>query len=522
MTTRISGLASGMDIDSMVKDLMKAERMPLDKLTQKKQLLEWQRDDYRDMNKLLKDFDQFIFTGIGRQSTFLKKTVTSTNEAAVTATSNGSSGNISTTIDVIQLAASRTWIGDPVVDVNANNKPRPGDTKLSSLATLPSDNKLRFKLTKPGASDVVKDGTNDKVFEITIDPTTETIDSLTQKLSNSELGVSAFYESGSGQMIITNKETGLGSKITFAGADAFDTSTQKLFEQLGYQAAGDLTEINETNLGSNAFFTLNGLTMTRSSNSFTVSGVTYNLKSNTTGPVTISASTDSQGIFDSIVKFVDQYNTTIEKINDKVSEERYRTYTPLTDEQRKDLSDKEAELWDAKAKSGMLKGDTILSSGLNQLRSNMYASVNNGKSDYDQLAKIGIQTSANYLEKGKLIITDENKLKDAIAKDPEAVMKLFANSGTTTDTKGIAYRLRDSIDSIIDKVEAKAGNTLRTNNQFAIGKQLIDMNTRITNFNTRLTQVEDRYYRQFTAMEQAISRSNQQSMYLSQQFSSGQ
>ncbi|MCQ6264394.1 flagellar hook-associated protein 2 [Fictibacillus sp. WQ 8-8] len=519
MTTRISGLASGMDIDSMVKDLMKAERVPLDKLTQKKQLLEWQRDDYRDMNKVLKDFDQLIFNGVGRQSTFLKKTVTSTNESAVTATSNGSSGNISTTMDDITLATARTWIGNGVKD--SNGKVPGSDVKLKDAGLLPLNSTLKFNLTKAGATDYVKeaDGTTNKIFSITIDPETETMDSLAKKISDSELGVNAFYDSRSGQMVITNKETGAGSKIKLS-----DSNTQDFFKSLGFttNTYNNLTGNSNSTQGTDATFTLNGLKMTRPSNSFTVSGVTYNLKSNTTDPVTISSSTDSQGVFDSIVKFVDQYNTTIGKINDKVSEERYRTYTPLTDEQRKDLSDKEAELWDAKAKSGMLKGDTILSSGLNQLRSNMYASVNTGKSDYDQLAKIGIQTSANYLEKGKLIITDENKLKDAIAKDPEAVMKLFANNGTTSNTKGIAFRLRDSIDSIMDKVEAKAGNALRTNNQFVIGKQLIDMDTRITNFNTRLTQVEDRYYRQFTAMEQAISCSNQQSMYLSQQFGGGQ
>ena len=60
MVTRIGGLASGMDIDTLVSDLMKAERLPLDKLTQKKQILEWQRDDYRSMNTLLSDFDKYI------------------------------------------------------------------------------------------------------------------------------------------------------------------------------------------------------------------------------------------------------------------------------------------------------------------------------------------------------------------------------------------------------------------------------------------------------------------------------
>ncbi len=72
-TLRISGLASGMDIDKIVSDLMKAERMPLDKLKQKKQLLEWQRDDYRAMNTLLQGLDDYLFSNITLQSSMLKK-----------------------------------------------------------------------------------------------------------------------------------------------------------------------------------------------------------------------------------------------------------------------------------------------------------------------------------------------------------------------------------------------------------------------------------------------------------------
>ena len=73
---RISGLASGMDIDSIVTDLMKAERIPLDKIQQKKTYTEWQRDDYRTMNTALSELDTLIFEGIGKQASFNKKTVT--------------------------------------------------------------------------------------------------------------------------------------------------------------------------------------------------------------------------------------------------------------------------------------------------------------------------------------------------------------------------------------------------------------------------------------------------------------
>ncbi|RZI50135.1 flagellar cap protein FliD, partial [Aeribacillus pallidus] len=70
---RIVGLASGMDIDALVKDLMKAERIPLDKMVQQKQIFEWQRDSYREINKLLDELDRLIFDGVYRLSNFRQK-----------------------------------------------------------------------------------------------------------------------------------------------------------------------------------------------------------------------------------------------------------------------------------------------------------------------------------------------------------------------------------------------------------------------------------------------------------------
>ena len=79
---RIGGLASGMDTDQIIKDLMKAERIPLDKLEQKKQYLEWQRDDYRDMNKMMFDFSNLIFDGVMKQGTYTQKTVNQSNASS--------------------------------------------------------------------------------------------------------------------------------------------------------------------------------------------------------------------------------------------------------------------------------------------------------------------------------------------------------------------------------------------------------------------------------------------------------
>jgi flagellar hook-associated protein 2 len=521
---RIGGLASGMDIDTLVKDLMKAERIPLDKLSQKKTLLEWQRDDYRAMNKLLADFDNLIFDGVMKQSTFLQKKVTSTNEAAVSATATGASSNFTSRIKVTELATARSWISGTIQDTNPSTAIAKKDEKLNTI-TFSNNNKnyitpfdLKFNIQKPGGS---MDTTN--TITVKIDPTVDTLDSIAKKISNSGLGVSAFYDGTSGKFVMTNNSTGAGAEIKVA-----DATTSEFFTSLNYSSAtagsnlddGRLNGAGTTN-GSNAKFDLNGLTgMESISNTVSVAGVKYVLKQTTSSEVVISSSTDTDAIVDSVVKFVDQYNKTIEAINDELSESRFRGYPPLTDEQRKGLSEKEAELWDEKAKSGMLRGDSILSGGLNTIRQELYSNISTGDINYNHLSKIGITTSSNFRDKGKLKI-EETELRKALETNPDAVMKMFTGD-STNNIPGIASKLRETIEKTVKKIELKAGNPSRTNAQFTIGHEIMDMDKRISNFQDRLVQVENRYWRQFQAMESAIQRSNQQAAYLMQQFGGGQ
>jgi flagellar hook-associated protein 2 len=53
---RLSGLASGIDTEAMIKKVMQAERLPVDRLSQKKQILTWERDAYREINRSLLEF----------------------------------------------------------------------------------------------------------------------------------------------------------------------------------------------------------------------------------------------------------------------------------------------------------------------------------------------------------------------------------------------------------------------------------------------------------------------------------
>ncbi|OQP07645.1 flagellar cap protein FliD [Geobacillus sp. 46C-IIa] len=493
---RISGLASGMDIDQIVKDLMKAERMPLDKLQQKKQLLEWQRDDYRAMNTLLQGLDDYLFSNITLQSSMLKKTVSSSNEAVVAATAGSSAANVATTIQVSQVATSAVWLSDAGTRVDKASFSVDADTTLTINVTNGDGSTKQATIT-------VKQGT--------------TLDGLIAQLNgDANLGVSAFYDEQTGRISIMKKETGAQASLVLADQATADFFAQKL----GFTGAAAGQDLTGKTAGQDAQVTINGLTTTRSSNTFTINGVTYTVKG--TGTATVSVSTDVDAMVNAIKGFVDKYNDVIAKINAELKEERYRDYPPLTDEQKEAMTEKQVELWEEKARSGMLRGDSILSSALSQMRMDLYTKVEgaNIPSGFSQLAQLGITTSSNYLDGGKLII-DETKLREKIKENPEAVYQLFNQDGATDAEKGIARRLRDTIKETIGKIEQKAGKTIWTNQQFAIGRDLIQINDQIDRFEDRLKLIEDRYYRQFTAMEEAIQRANQQSMYLMNAFGGG-
>lgn len=495
---RISGLASGMDIDQMVDKLMKAERIPLDQMKQQDQVLKWQRDDYRDINKLLKDFDQSIFDGIFRQSTFLQKTVTSTNENAVSATAAGLKNNTTTRIRVEQLAQAATGVSGDLGEID------PNAALAEQFGNADFGKKFTLNVFQP-------DGTT-KSKEIVFDPEKDSLNDVLKKINDSGLGVTAFYDQHSHHISIATNHTGdneNGAEISVEQTDG------QLFTEVFKFGSTDLA----TN-GRNAKFTLNGLQTERTSNTFTINNITYTLKQETPAgtAVTISTATDVDAIYDKIQDFVDKYNDMIDKINSKLDEKRYRDYPPLTDEQRKEMSDNEIKLWEEKAKSGMLAGDDILPGGLNQMRLDLYSSVKGANPNVDQLTKIGIVTSSDYKEHGKLVIQDPTKLRQAIADNPDAVYQLFDKDGKSFEEKGLAQRLRNTVSDTMKRIEQKAGNNFSTNETFAIGRRIKSKENDIDNLQKRLDEIQERYYRQFTAMEQAIEKANQQSAYLMNAF----
>ncbi|QOQ54632.1 flagellar hook-associated protein 2 [Bacillus amyloliquefaciens] len=497
MVTRITGLNSGLDVDSLVKKLMDAEKQPLNKLNQQKQTLEWKRDAYREMNTQITDMYSTTFNNMLMSTNWNKKTVTS-SDSSVSAVAVSAEQNISTSMSVQQLATPTTYKSSGAINFTS------GQSQT-----------LKFNVTNPG-------DTKPTEVNVTI-AATDKIEDVISKLNSSGLGVTALREKISNgtdyadTIAFTSNKTGEG--FTLAAGD--DATKSFLKDQLGFAVDDTTNELTANAEGKNAKFTFNGLEMTKTSNNFTINGIKYTLNSVTDSnkTVTINSTTDTDGIFNNIKDFVDKYNTLIKNVNAKVTESKYRDYTPLTDDQREAMTDKQVEQWEAKAKSGLLRSDSTLQNGLAEMRIDLYSTVTIDGKKY-QLADFGIETSDNYADQGKLVIKDEAKLKQKITENPSLVAKLFnADSPDTAKTKnpeeqGIARRLKDTLNKMQTQISKQAGTESSVSTSFAIGKSLNEVETNITNMKTKLDDIETRYYKKFSALDTALEKLNSQSSYL--------
>lgn len=477
MSMRIGGLASGLDIDSMVKKLMTAEQVPLNKLNQQRQQTEWKREDYRQVSTRLVSFNDKLST-FNLSSSIDAKTATVTGAPGVTAKATGAASNSVLNVEVQKLASATSVIYQGTA----------GATKISDIY---------------GGSE-----TSIKVGNATINfAAGDDISSLVNKINNSkDSGVTAVYDSKSGSLSLTSKTTGSNAiKLEgglFKGGSG-ENGVNAKFTTTGQKAGDDAKVI------------INGIETTQSSNTFSVNGVDITITAQTpAGQSTqIQVTQDTDKVVDTIKSFVTAYNESLAYMNQEVNEERYRKFLPLTSEQKEAMSDDEIKLWEGKAKSGMLKNDSILNKTVGDMRAALSSDVIvNGQKV--NLAQFGITTGA-YGEKGKLHI-DETKLREALEKDPASATALFGQvNSSDNESNGIFSRIKKINNTALQSLSEKAGTSKVSSDlssaflpQSQMGDQLSTYDKRIQTLQDRLTRVETNYYKQFTAMETAMNKYN--------------
>lgn len=502
---RFSGMASGLDTENMVKELMKARREPMNRLIRQKQVTEWKRDAYREMNNLLMDLrksvDSLRFT-----ANFNKKKAVSENDGAVAANVVGIPKQSSYAVKVVGLAE----------------------------AEMPASFSIDLASSITDTRTAIGGGT----LNLTINGNPVTVngsETLEQVMANikQETGMEATFSGG--KLWITSTS---GMTLDSNGGKAFSVTADGDRSMLKIPATVTSTNpaTSTEKTGRDAEVIINGVTYTSKTNKITVDGVEFTLKQ--AGPaISITNQVDEDSVFNSIKDFVTKYNEIIEKINSKISEKKNKGYQPLLDEEKEALPDKTAEKMEEMAKSGLLLRDSILKTGLDEMRRAISTPlIGTGiNAAFDTLAEIGIGGPPNgkyaYQENGKLYI-DETKLRAAIRNNGAEVTKLFTsfsndpadNAATKYQKSGIAERLYSDLTKVINKVTKEAGSATSVSeyDDSFLGKKMKDEEDEIRRWKDRLIQIENRYYKQFANMETMMSKAQSQSSWFAQMLGQSQ
>ncbi|SDD77100.1 flagellar filament capping protein FliD [Sporomusa acidovorans] len=276
--------------------------------------------------------------------------------------------------------------------------------------------------------------------------------------------------------------------------------------------------------GQDAQVKIDGVLTNQSKNSFTMAGVTYNLQS--TGNASIMVQNDTEKVISSVKTFVNDYNTMLASINTKLDEKYDRNYLPLTDDQKDAMKDDDVTLWTTKAKTGLLHNDSILKTLRDSMRSAFTDAVSGIDGKYKSASSIGITTSSDWTEEGKLYV-DETKLRAALEDDPDAVYKIFGttdnSSSSTSDSSfnasrnGIATRLYKYTNTAINDIVDEAGTKSATAGDLTsvLGKQNKEYADKISTMSKKLQTLETQYYNKYSKMEEALAKLNQQTSQLS-------
>lgn len=502
MPIRFSGMASGLNTDSLIKDLMKVERIPLEKLTKQKQTISWKRESYREINTQLTAMRTLI-DKMRFSNAFNKQNATSSDSTIITATASSSAVSGGFSVQVDKLASSALVAGKQVVV------------------------DLKSKVSATGSFEIIGPK-GPKSIQVTPDSTYE---SVMKEVNAANIGVTMSYDSINGRFMLSSSTSGSSSSILI-NDDGNGTASQvfgltTIVDKVNPD--GSVVQENKAVTGTNAKVVVNGQSLEFANNAFEFNGVRFDLKGVSTSTVSVTVARDTSNIADQIKGFVEKYNALVDSVNEKIKTTPNRGYTPLTDEEKEAMSEKQIELWETKAKKGLLYRDDILQGTLSSLRSSLVNKVSGLKDEMNTLADIGVTfksyTKGMTSELGKLEL-DEAKLSEAVAKDPDGVMQLFTKS-SQLDPKdknyqseiGYAERLYSSLTSSINKVISRIG-TVTISDQVdgsQLGKQIDTINDKMSTWESRLKLIEDRYYKQFTAMELALQKLNNQGSWLTSQ-----
>ncbi|MGN0407820.1 MAG: flagellar filament capping protein FliD [Bacteroides sp.] len=266
--------------------------------------------------------------------------------------------------------------------------------------------------------------------------------------------------------------------------------------------------------GQDSVIELNGATFTSNTNNFSINGLTIQALSVNSAdePVTITTDTDVDGIYNMIKDFFKEYNEVVNYMAEKYNATSAKGYEPLTDDEKEAMTDSEIEKWETKIKDSLLRKDNTLSTISNEMKSNMLKSYEINGTKYN-LTSFGISTLGYFEaadnERGAFHIAGdaddtytsgkEDKLRAAIAKDPDTVVEFFSK---------LTAEVYNDLTSRMKGTSLRSAYTLYNDKQ--MNREYSNYTTKISEWEDKITEKEDYYYKKFSAMESALAKLNSQ------------
>lgn len=393
-----------------------------------------------------------------------------------------------------------------------------GLTKASASNKINSGSTLSDLGFKPEADGTYKLNINGT--EISLDKKS-TISSMMSAVNKSAAGVTMTYSSLTNSFTLESKE--------FGGAGKVEVGDTSLGRSLGLVDDNGTVGASE---GQNAIFEINGQEVYLNDNTYTLDGNTFTFNDNMTigETYTVNIAKDSTTVKDALKKFVESYNKLIDDVygyigKSPAKDDDGNTYEPLTNAEKDEMSEDEITKWEEKAKQGVLYNDSTVSTVMSQMRSALYTSVTLDDGSKFGIYNLGIKTSSEWSEHGKLQI-DENAFDKAFENNEDAIIKLFTDSDTC-----MMKKLNSVIDGAVKSSGAantrgtlvrkagKADSSVTTDS--TIYKEMVKMQDRLKELQDRYDTKEEYWWKVFTNMETAMADLNSQTSYISSYLGTG-
>ncbi|HPB79073.1 MAG TPA: flagellar filament capping protein FliD [Sedimentibacter sp.] len=388
---------------------------------------------------------------------------------------------------------------------------------LSILTGIKSGDSNRLKVSKT-IGDIYGE-----VTDCSIIINGKSIDGISKDMSisevlkkiNKESDVDITYSNTTDKFVIVSKDTGKASKIEITGALA-----DKLFGgSIGtdIEITGEDTVMNVTIHGQD-------IDITRSTANFSIDGINIELSKNAIlapeeDPITFDVINNTDEVIERVKQFIDDYNEIIDLLGTKTKEKPRRDYPPLTPEQQDEMKEKEIENWLKEAKKGVLFGDKNITSLLNKMRASM-----SGMTSVSDLALSNIGISAASMDTSGKLVFNEEKFREKLIEAPDQIASLFTGIADETDEyakSGIANQILDILRENIGamgtsgKLIEEAGlDTGRSSDQNNISLKIKDYDEKMKELKKSLERERQRYWNQFSALEQSLNKLNAQSSWL--------